>query len=274
MNLKKIYTARKENAHKGDFGYVLIMAGSEMYSGSPIFNAMSALRCGADLVTVAGHRRAMDVVAAYRPDMITFPLEGEFEEDDVSNLMELSQGFDTLVMGGGMKRSEESFLAIRKLIQKIDLPMVLDAEAIRAVAGHEEILKGKQAVLTPNIPEFEYLTGEKVGDDIEERQTKVKVAAEKLGAVVILKGATDVISDGERTLLNRTGNAFMSKGGFGDTLAGICGALLARGTDPLEAAEAACYINGSAGEMAGVKYGESLLASDLFEYFPRVINGE
>lgn len=274
MNLKNIYPARKTNAHKGDFGYVLIVAGSEMYSGSPIFNAMSALKCGADLITVAGHRRAMDVVAAYRPDMITWPLEGEFGVQDVPKILELAQKFDALVIGGGMRRSEETFAAVRKLIMEINLPMVLDAEAIRAVAGHPEIVKGKKVILTPNVPEFECLIGGKVGDDIEERQRQVKAAAERLGAVVVLKGEADVISDGDRVLLNRTGNAFMSKGGFGDTLAGICGALVARGVGPLEAAEAACYINGSAGEIAGAKYGESLLASDLFEYFPQVIKSK
>lgn len=274
MDLKNIYPERKANAHKGDFGYVLVVAGSERYSGSPIFNAMAALRCGADLVTVVGHRRAMDVVANFSPDMITCPLPEEFGRQDVARVLELSQKFDVLVVGGGMERSEKSFEAIRKLISEINLPLVLDAEAIRAVTGHEEIFKDKEAILTPNILELEFLIDEKMSEDIEERKMQVRAAAQRLGAVIICKGEEDVISDGQQVILNRTGNAFMSKGGFGDTLAGICGALLARQIEPLVASQAACYINGKAGEKASEKFGESLLASDLLDFLPQAIRGE
>lgn len=274
MNLENIYASRKSKASKGDFGYVLIIAGSRIYSGSPIFNAMSALRCGADLVTIAGHKRAMDIAASYAPDIITYPLESEFGKEDIPQIMDLAKKFDALVIGGGMERSEKSFEAIRELIKEINLPMVLDAEAIRAVAKDKTVLRGKQVVFTPNVPEFEFLTGKKAAEDIEERKRQVCFWAKELSAVVALKGNADVISDGDKTLLNRTGNAFMTKGGFGDTLAGICGALLARGAEPLAAAEAACYINGKAGELTGDKFGESLLASDMFDFLPEVIKKE
>lgn len=271
MDLEKIYLPRKADAHKGDFGYVLILAGSKIYSGSPIFNAMSALRCGADLVTVVGHGRAMDIVAGFAPDMITLPLEGEFGADDILAVIELSRKFDAIVMGGGMERSPRSFEAIRELISRVDLPMVLDAEAIRAVAEDRRVLDGKRVVLTPNAIEFEALTGEKVAADDEARKVQTAHWASELGSVIAAKGAADIISDGERTLVNRTGTPLMSKGGFGDTLAGICGALLARGIEPLVAAETACYINGMAGEIAGAACGESLIASDLFGVFADVI---
>jgi len=274
MNLKTIYPKRNKWAHKGDFGNVLIVAGSKMYSGSPIFNAVSALRCGADLITVVGHRRAMDVVANFLPDMITYPLEDGLLENNAGEVVGLSPKFHSLVIGGGLERSEESHQAIRAVISKIELPMVIDAEAIRAVAGHEKILKGKKIVLTPNVPEFEFLTGEKIEDSVESRKNKTQKWAKKLGVVIVLKGGVDVISDGEKIILNRTGNPFMSKGGFGDTLAGVCGALLARGVEPLEAARWACFINGAAGDLAGKKFGESLIASDIFDYFSEVINAK
>jgi len=271
MNLKTIYKKRDKRAHKGDFGNVLIVAGSRVYSGSPIFNAVSALRCGADLITVAGHRRAMDVVANFLPDMITYPFDGEISEKNAGDISKLSEKFQSLVIGGGMKRSEKSHAAIRAVISQIDLPMVIDAEAIRALAGHEEILKNKKAVLTPNVPEFEFLIGEKISENIEDRKSKTQEWAKKFGAVIVLKGNVDVISDGGKTVLNRTGNPFMSKGGFGDTLAGVCGALLARGVESLEAARWACFINGKAGDLVAKKFGESLLASDIFDFFPEVI---
>jgi NAD(P)H-hydrate epimerase len=98
------------------------------------------------------------------------------------------------------------------------------------------------------------------------------MVAKELGTTILLKGNTDLISDGEQTYLNKTGTPYMTKGGTGDTLAGICGALLARKVEPFEAACCAAYINGNAGKVAGMKFGEGLLASDLLEEIPKVIN--
>lgn len=274
MDLRKIYPPRPDEARKGDHGYVLIVGGSRLYSGSPVYNAMSALRCGADLVTVAGHARAMDIAARYAPEMITYPLSGEFDVSNMTEVLALVPKFDALVIGGGMERSQRSFSAIRDFISAVDLPMVIDAEAIRAVAEDREVLVGKRAVLTPNVPEFTCLGGDEAGEDIEERKRSVSDIAKELGGVIALKGNADIISDGERIAVNRTGTPYMSKGGFGDTLAGICGAILARGADPLVAAETSCYINGKAGEAAASLHGESLIASDLFDYFPGVLKGK
>jgi NAD(P)H-hydrate epimerase len=270
-NLKKIYPRRNFWAHKGDFGYVLIVSGSEVYSGSPVFNAMAALRAGADLVNVVGHRRAMDIAAAFAPDIITRLLDSELSSKHVKKIIELSKNFNSLIIGGGLKRSEETFKAVREIIKKVNLPMVIDAEAIRAVAKDKKILKGKNAIITPHSEEFRILTGEKVKPEISDRKTKVKKWAKILGVTILLKGHIDVISDGKQVVLNKTGSPYMTKGGFGDTLAGICGALLARRIKPLAAAAAAAYINGRAGELAAKDYGESVLASDIFEFIPKVI---
>jgi len=274
MNLKKYYPKRRKWAHKGDFGYVLIVAGSERYTGSPIFNGLSALRAGADLVTIVGHKRAMDIAASFLPDLITYPLDGELSLKHVPKILELAKNFDALIIGGGLKRAPKTYKAIQKIIKKINLPIVIDAEAIRAVAEDKIVLKNKKAILTPHSEEFRILTGEKVEEDINQRKEKVKRWAKKLGVVILLKGHIDVISDGEKIFLNKTGSPFMTKGGFGDTLAGICGALLARGFSPLEAARAAAFINGKAGELAAKKFGEGVLASDIFsliEKIPKII---
>lgn len=271
MNLKKIYPKRNLWAHKGDFGYVLIVAGSEQYSGSPIFNSVAALRSGADLITIVGPKRPMDVAAAFLPEMITSPLDGELSLRHVPKILELIKKFDSLVIGGGLDRNEETYQAIREIIKNVNLPMVIDAEAIRAVAGHKEVLQDKKIIITPHAEEFRILTGEKVEVNIEDRKTKVKKWAQELNVTILLKGHIDVISDGENLVLNKYGSPFMTKGGFGDTLSGICGALLARGVSPFVAAEAAACINGRAGELAAKKYGEGTLASDLLEFIPVVL---
>lgn len=269
---KKIYPKRKPWTHKGEHGYVLIVAGSKRYSGSPVFNALSALRVGADLITIVGPKRAMDIAATFLPDLICYPLNGNWlEEKHLPEILKISQGFDSLVIGGGLGRNKKTLKAIIEIIKKINLPIVIDADAIHAAALELEILKNKKVVVTPHIKEFKVLTGEKVLSNIEDRKEKVKKWAQRLGATILLKGYIDVVSDGKEVFLNRTGSPFMTKGGFGDTLVGICGAFLARGISPFESACASAYINGKAGELAAKKYGEGVVASDIFPEISEVV---
>jgi hydroxyethylthiazole kinase-like uncharacterized protein yjeF len=271
IHFSKIFFKRNEWCHKGEFGYVLIIGGGGVYSGSPIFNAVSALRAGADLTMIITNRRAADIAANFSPDIIARPLDRDLNVKHIGKIISLSRKFDSLIIGGGLPRNNKTYKAIKELIKKIDLPIVIDAEAIRVVAEDKEILKNKKVILTPHTEEFRILTGEKVESNIKDRKEKVKKWAKKIGAVILLKGNVDVISDGEEVFLNKTGTPFMTKGGFGDTLAGICGAMLARKINLIESARAAAFINGRAGEMAAEIYGEGLIASDIFEFIPKVI---
>lgn len=267
----KMYPKRDPWVHKGDFGYVMIVSGSHTYSGSPVFNAMGALRAGADLVVLRGHPRAMNIAASYAPDIITSPFSGEFSSNHVKDVLKELSRYQSLVIGSGMERSEESFVAIRTLVEKSDISMVIDAEALRAIAGHTEIIKGKKIILTPNSEEFKVLTGEEVGADENERKEKVQRWAKMFSVTILLKGSIDIISDGENIFVNKTGSVYMTKGGFGDVLSGITGALLARGGDTFSAACVSAHINGMAGDLAGQKYGEGALASDSLKLIPLVI---
>ncbi len=272
MDLKKYYPKRDKWSHKGQFGYVLIVAGSQQYSGSPAFNGIAALRSGADLITIVGPKRSMNIAASFLPDIITYPLDGELKLKHVPKILNLAKNFDSLIIGCGLDRNKKTYQAIRKIIKSIDLPMVIDAEAIRAVAERKEIVKGKSAVITPHAEEFRILTGEKLKPEVKDRKEKVKKWAKKLNITILAKGYIDVISDGKRVALNKTGSFFMTKGGFGDTLSGICATFLARKIKPFEAARLAAFMNGRAGELACKKYGEGVLASDIFEFIPLVIN--
>lgn len=271
MDTDIFFKERGPLSQKGQYGKVLVVAGSMRYTGSAVFNAVSALRSGADLVTVIGPRRAVDVASTFLPDIITVPLDSELGLKDVPLVIEESKSFDSLVVGGGLNRSEDTHNAIREIVKESILPTVIDAEAIRAVAEDTSVLKGKQVILTPHFKEFEVISGIAPSENRNERENEVKDLAHILGSTVILKSGIDIISDGEEVRLNKTGTPFMTKGGFGDTLSGICGALLARNSNSLEAAYLAAYINGRAGEMAADIYGESVLASDLFQTLPKVI---
>jgi len=272
MNFKKYYSKRDPWCHKGQFGYVLIIAGSERYSGSPIFNGLAALRSGADLITIVALKRAASIAASFLPDIITCPLDGELELKHLPKILDLAKNFQSLIIGCGLNRNKESYQAIREIIKNTNLPMVIDAEAIRAISEEKEIVKNKKAIITPHTEEFRILTSERLKPEVKDRKEKVKRWANKLKTVILLKGQIDVISDGGKVALNKTGSSFMTKGGFGDTLSGICGALLARKVEPFEAAQVAAYINGRAGELACKKYSEGVLASDIFEFIPAAIN--
>jgi hydroxyethylthiazole kinase-like uncharacterized protein yjeF len=151
------------------------------------------------------------------------------------------------------------------------LPCVIDADAIHAVALDKEVLKNKRFVITPHAHEFKLLSGVDVNTDLRKRIIAIKKVARDLKTTIILKGHVDIISDVKRTATNKSGSAYLTKGGCGDTLAGICGALLARGVDTFTAACAATYINGRAGELAAKKFGEGLLATDLIDSIPDAI---
>ncbi len=133
-------------------------------------------------------------------------------------------------------------------------------------------LEGKPFLLTPHLFEFEVLTGRNLAMYSDgERAAAVKTASQKLKTTILLKGATDIISDGQRIAFNKTGHSFMTVGGTGDTLAGIAGALMAKGIKPFEAGCAASYINGKAGEIAAKELGVAMTATDVVENIAKVI---
>lgn len=269
--LKKVYGKRSEWSRKGDFGHLLIIGGSRHYTGSLAFNAVAALRSGCDLVTIAAPERAADIAARFAPDIIAYPLKGDHVKSaHVREMRALMQGKDALVIGGGLGRHVETVRAVHALLSKIGMPVVADADALHAVAKKKSLVRGN-FVLTPHAGEFAALTGKKVGNDTNERIRAVKTYAARLGCTIVLKGAVDVISDGRRTAIDREGSPYMTKGGFGDILAGVCGSFLAQGVAPFDAACAAAYVTGKAGRMAAQKKKQGLLASDVLEEIPRVL---
>ena len=286
--LKEVYKKRKPWAHKGQFGKLVVISGSKIYTGSPIFVGMAAYRAGCDMVYLTGPQRAMDVAANYSPALITKPLEGDYLEgnhvDKILSFIENSRA-TAVVIGPGLWRIDKTRKAINTLVEKINLPMVIDADAIRAVSAIKDKLKGRNILLTPHGDEFRELTGVKVTENIRDRINTVRKEAYKLNCgrdntcplyppiTIVLKGNVDIISNGKEVILNDTHDNRQTKGGCGDTLTGIAGALLARKIDTFTAGCAATYINGKAGMLSAKKFGEGLLPTDLIDEIPNVIKG-
>ncbi|MBI4018269.1 MAG: NAD(P)H-hydrate dehydratase, partial [Candidatus Aenigmarchaeota archaeon] len=207
------------------------------------------------------------------PEMITVPLEGDFlAKRHLKEIFALIDSHDAAVIGGGLGRNTETMHAVREIIEyarKKRTPCVIDADALHALP--EKL--AQHFVVTPHAMEFFTMTGTKLEDDAKQRAVEAKKAAATLHCVVLVKGHIDVISDGSRVALDREGTSYMTKGGAGDVLAGICGSLLSRGASSYDAACAAAFITGSAGAAAAKKYGESMLASDVCSEIGNVIKG-
>lgn len=270
--LKKIYLPRPDWSHKGNFGHVLVIGGSRKYSGSPAFAALAAFRSGSDLVTIAAPERAANIIASFSPDMITEPLDGDcLKTNHLKTILEIAKNADSIVIGGGIERRPETVSFVLNFLKSINTPCVIDADAIHAVAQAPQLISGKPFVLTPHQREFQTLTREDPTKEIGHRTDVVKFFAARFKTTILLKGHIDIISDGERIFHNKTGNPNMTKGGTGDTLAGICAAILGMKFDTFTAACAAAYINGAAGDLAAKEKGSGLMASDLIDKIPLVI---
>lgn len=279
--LKSIYKSRPSDAKKYDFGLLLVIGGSEFYSGSPALAAMAAFKSGVDMVRIIAPKRAADIIASFSPNLATYPLEGKWlMKNHLTTLLTLTEsaravakGKAAVVIGGGMGRTKETQEAILEYLSQVQLPVVIDADAVHALSKNPEIISAKNFLITPHSYEFFVLTEKEIGELSDEEKIKlVKQEANRLQTTILLKGKIDIISDGKEVALNKTGSSLLTVGGTGDTLAGVAGALIARGINIFEAGCAAAYINGLAGELAGKKLGESVTATDLIEAIPEVIS--
>jgi NAD(P)H-hydrate epimerase len=281
--LKNVYQKRPLESKKYDFGLLIIIGGSQFYSGSPALSAFAAFRSGCDMVRIIAPERAANIIASFSPNLAAFPLKGEnLNQEHLADLLnfvkiayEVSYGKSAVVIGGGMGRSEvtqKTILEFLEEISEINIPVLIDTDAIHAIAKKPEIIQGKPFLITPHTFEFFLLTKREIYKLEEEEKIKaVQEEAARLKTNILLKGRVDIISDGQVLALNRTGTPFMTVGGTGDTLAGIAGAFLARGVPPIISAQAAAFLNGLAGEKASEKFGESMTATDLIEEIPNVL---
>jgi len=266
---------RPPEAHKGEFGRLLVVGGSEVFSGAPTLVAMAAFRTGVDLTYIAAPHKTAYAISSMSPDLITIKLEGDhLNPRNVAVIKRYLETSDAVVMGPGLGLHVETKKAVAEIVNLMEeakTPLLLDADGLKAFAEFKRKL-GFPLVLTPHAGEYRILTGREPSKDLEERAAEVKKSAEELGAVILLKGHVDVISDGKRVKLNFTGNPGMTVGGTGDTLSGIIGAFLTQRAEPFEAAVAGAFINGAAGDFVQSEKGYHMVPTDIIDWIPRVMN--
>ena len=273
--LSVYYPKSKKESHKGDNGRVLIIGGGP-YNGAPALSGLAALRTGSDLVYIATPRNSYKIISCFSPNFIVRSLDSEFlDSKNVSLIKDLLPLCNSVVIGPGLGKLRETQNAIIKIIKLIiekEKPFVIDADAIEPVGENLDIIESSKAVITPHVGEFRKLTGRNLPTDIKIRSEIVKEWAEKLNVSIFLKSFVDIICDAKRLKLNDIHNEAMTVGGTGDVLAGIIGAFLSKQVDSFNAMRMAAFINGKAGNECFNRKSYGLLATDIIDEIPAVLN--
>ncbi len=286
------YPKPKKESHKGDNGVVLVIGGGP-YFGAPAMSGLAALRTGSDLVMITTPKKAARAITSFSPQIIK-PLrlsretsklspnlivkelnkENILVPEDIKIISKFISKVDSVIIGPGLGSEKLTKNAIEKVILdcvKLKKAMVIDADAIQVIGQKPEIITNTQTVITPHAGEFKELTKKRLKDNLENRKKIVKQWAKKLGVTILLKGSTDIISNGKEIKLNDIHNPAMTVGGTGDVLAGIIGSLLSKNVEPYNAARIGVFINGSAGNNAFKKRSYGLIATDIIEEIPTVL---
>ncbi|MCC6573143.1 MAG: NAD(P)H-hydrate dehydratase [Planctomycetes bacterium] len=276
--------ARNPWMHKGDAGRVLVVAGSSGMVGAAALCSRACLRAGAGLVRVGMPWRLAALVAGRDPDVMTLALpetdDGAISAMSPPKIIDALEGVNVLAIGPGLGTNPQTSQAVRNLLPEVTCQLVIDADALNAIAKNPEetFSKFKKApqrpVITPHPGELMRLLGSKhEGKDLGRDEEARKIAARNYAAsnhlVCVLKGHRTVVSDGLRTYVNNTGNPGMAKAGMGDVLTGVIAAFCAQGYPSFEAAVLGVYIHGLAGDRVRDTLGEiGMMASDVVEQLP------
>lgn len=270
-------------AHKGDFGRVLVVAGSVGMTGAAALCSEAALRIGAGLVYLATPKSLNDILEGMLTEVITHPMPETRRRSlglgAADRIIELATECDAVALGPGLSQDPETQQLIYRLVEGIERPLLVDADGINALQRHPDLLTGRSAptIVTPHPGEMARLLGATAEDIQADRMGAARRAAGQFNSVVVLKGAgtLTVQPGGARPTVNTTGNPGMASGGTGDVLTGIVVGLLAQRVSPLsphDAARVGVYLHGLAGDLAAAEMGQAgMIAGDLLRQVPAAV---
>lgn len=258
---------RDENAHKGDFGKLLLLCGSRGFTGAAYLAAMGALRCGAGLVYLGVPESIYAIEAGKLNEPVVFPLpeeDGMLSEGAIPEILKRLPQMDAVLIGCGLGQSAGTMAVLEAVLKNAPCPVVADADGINLLSRHKDLLRGRTTILTPHAGEFARLGG-------AGREDAAGFARE-FGCILLLKGHRTWITDGKTAYENTTGNPGMAVGGSGDLLSGMITALLGQGLAPLEAAACGAWLHGAAGDLCARELGQyAMLPTDMLEALPRLL---
>ncbi len=293
MRLPTRLSRRVIDSHKGDFGHVLILAGSARFTGAAVLCAKACLRSGAGLVTLGIPQSLNKAFIKIKPlEIMTLPLPetkvATLCGSALAKIRKFSKKIDVLVVGPGLSQNRSTQGLIRKVISEFAKPLVVDADGLNALAGHLKILTAKRyplppqadpptaenaMILTPHPGEMAGLLGIDTAQVQKDRKKVAKDFVNRYNVILVLKGHQTIVSEKLKKLyINKTGNPGMAKAGSGDVLTGIVAAFLAQGLNAFDAAKYAVYLHGLAGDLAAKEKSQlAMVASDIIEKIPQAI---
>lgn len=270
--------SRPTDGHKGTFGRVMIVAGSQGMSGAAILSGVSALRAGAGLVYLTIPDCILGVVASYEPSYLTLPQpcseQGQLKLAARETILDTAGDMSAVAIGPGLGQCDELADLVEAIYENLSVPLVVDADGLNNLVDSKLLLSAPNGprVLTPHPGEFSRLSGLSIEEVQANREEVAFYFAGKSQSIVILKGPGTVVTDGERLFVNSSGNSGLGTGGTGDVLTGIVVSLLGQGLEPFDAACLGVHLHGMAGDLAAADLSQpGLIASDLPLYLTRAI---
>lgn len=281
-DITKFFPKRIQNSHKGTFGKILNISGSQNYSGAAILSSLAALKAGAGYMTLACPDIIVKSIASYTPDITFLPLKstyiGSISSENTNSVINSIKGYDVISIGSGLTTNEETKKFVIELLNKIEKPIVIDADALNIIASENITNVPKNSIMTPHPKELSRLLNVSVEEIQTNREKYAIIGAEKYNAIMVLKGHETIVTDGKNIYINRTGNSALAKAGSGDVLTGITAGITAQIKKPMPedllffVATNSVFLHGIAGELASKDLTEySVLASEQIKYIPQAI---
>ncbi|MBN1547703.1 MAG: NAD(P)H-hydrate dehydratase [Syntrophaceae bacterium] len=267
---------RNPDGHKGSMGEALFIAGAASYFGAPYFSALSFLKAGGGYSRLAAPYGVAPFIAEKGSEIVLVPqsetVDGTIARQNREALLNLADKMDCVVIGPGLSLQEETQHLVRELVALIGRPVLIDGDGITALAGHLDLIRGREGetILTPHLGEMSRLTGKGIDAVRRNRIDLVQETAKDLRAFIVLKGAHSLIgTPEERVYVNLSGNSGMATAGSGDVLTGTIAAMCGLGLDMEEAARKGVFLHGLAGDLAAGDWGEDgTTAQTILDYLP------
>lgn len=268
---------RPIDSHKGDFGHVFVLAGSEGMTGAAYLTSQAALVSGSGLVTLGIPRSLNTIMEIKMTEVMTLPLAEtsgrSFGKAAGAAILRFIEKCDVAAIGPGISRRQETQALVRSLLKKIEKPVVLDADGLTSIAGGADVIMKRKAatVITPHPGEMARLIGRDTAHVQKNRERVAKSVSVQYNCVTILKGYRTIVAapDGQ-VYVNESGNSGMSTAGMGDILTGMVASLIGQGIGPYSASVVSVYLHGKAGDIAAQEIGQfGMVAGDVLARLPQ-----
>lgn len=276
LSMESLIPQRKADSHKGSYGRIGIIGGSQGMTGAPYLASMAALMAGSGLVYSIIPKSLETIMSIKLTEVIVRAVDdggkAYFNKKSLDDIMNITHEMDTIAIGPGFGVDEERELIVDEVIKNYNKPLVIDADGINCISNNRNVLNSRNqpVIITPHTGEMSRFVGVGIKEIQENRIYYSKYISDKYNIIVVLKGTDTIVSSPKGDIyINKTGNPGMATAGSGDVLTGIIASFIGQGLSPFDAARLGTYIHGLAGDLACNKKGENgMIATDILDNIP------